>query len=158
MSERDKASFGDAERRARETRGEGGAGRPGGGRRSRRPRASSAAYKKRVEERLFGKRGDNGRGRMQERLRASHGTDNFLRTFREYTRTFGMPEDLGLLTLLLDLPDEADIARVVGALGRAAEAAPPEQRALLKRRLQNLEMSASADALADAASQLAARL
>jgi hypothetical protein len=159
VSERDKLSFSELDRRAREARREGGGGgRPGGERQSRRPRASSAAYKRRVEERLFGKRGDNGRGRMEERVRSAHGTPNFLRTFREYHRTFGMPEDVGLLSLLLDLDDEADVARVVEALAAAAPAAPAEQRALLKRRLQNLEMSATTDVLADAASQLAARL
>jgi regulator of protease activity HflC (stomatin/prohibitin superfamily) len=158
VSERDKLSFSELDRRAREARREGAGGRPGGERQARRPRASSAAYKRRVEERLFGKRGDNGRGRMEERVRSAHGTPNFLRTFREYHRTFGMPEDPGLLTLLLDLDDESDVARVVEALATVAPAAPAEQRTLLKRRLQNLEMSATTDALADAASQLAARL
>lgn len=163
MSERDKLSFSELDRRAREARreGEGAAAaghRPGGDRPNRRPRASSAAYKRRVEERLFGKRGDNGRSRMEERVRAAHGTPNFLRTFREYSRTFGMPEDVGLLTLLLDLEDEPEIARVIEALTASAAGAPAEQRALLKRRLQNLEMSATTDALADAASQLVARL
>ncbi len=95
---------------------------------------------------------------MAERLRASHGTPNFLRTFREYSRSFGVPEDIGLLLLLLDLEDEPEVARVIEALAAAAPAAPAEQRALLKRRLQNLEMSATTDALADAASQLVARL
>jgi hypothetical protein len=154
----DKISFSELDRRRAEARREGGRSQPRGERSHRRGRASAAAYKRRVEERLFGKRGDNGRGRLEERLRAAHGTPNFLRTFREYARSFGVPEDLGLLTLLLDLEDEQDVARVIEALGAAVENAPPEQRSLLRRRLQNLEMSATTDALADAVAGLLARL
>jgi hypothetical protein len=155
----DKLSFSELDRRRAEARREGGA-RPQQSRndRFRRGRASTAAYKRRVEERLFGKRGDHGRGRLEERLRAAHGTPNFLRTFREYARSFGMPADLGMLTLLLDLEEEQEVVRVIEALGTALETAPPEQRSLLRRRLQNLEMSASTDALADAVAGLLARL
>jgi hypothetical protein len=154
----DKTSFSELDRRRAEARREGGRANSRGERSFRRGRGSTAAYKRRVEERLFGKRGDNGRGRLEERLRAAHGTPNFLRTFREYARSFGTPEDLGLLTLLLDLEDEQEVVRVIEALGRALESAPPEQRSLLKRRLQNLEMSASTDALADAVGGLLGRL
>ncbi len=159
MSDRDdKLSFSELDRRRAEARREGGRAQPRNERAQRRGRAGTAAYKRRVEERLFGKRGDNGRGRLEERLRAAHGTPNFLRTFREFARSFGLPEDLGMLTLLLDLEDEQEVVRVIEALGHALENAPPEQRSLLRRRLQNLEMSATTDALADAVAGLLARL
>jgi hypothetical protein len=159
MSDRDdKISFSELDRRRAEARREGGRSQSRNERAHRRGRASTAAYKRRVEERLFGKRGDNGRGRLEERLRAAHGSENLLRTFREYTRSFGMPGDLGLLTLLLDLEEEQEVVRVIEAIGGAIESAPPEQRSLLRRRLQNLEMSATTDALADAVSGLLSRL
>jgi hypothetical protein len=154
----DKISFSELDRRRAEARREGTRSGSRGERPHRRGRGSTAAYKRRVEERLFGKRGDNGRGRLEERLRAAHGTPNFVRTFREYSRSFGMPSDLGLLTLLLDLEEEQEVVRVIEAIGSAIESAPPEQRALLRRRLQNLEMSATTDALADAVGGLLARL
>jgi hypothetical protein len=154
----DKISFSELDRRRAEARREGGRPKSRNDHSYRRGRGSTAAYKRRVEEQLFGKRGDNGRGRLEERLRAAHGTPNFVRTFREYVRAFGMPKDLGLLTLLLDLEDEQEVVPVIEALGLALETAPPEQRSLLRRRLQNLEMSATTDALADAVAGLLPRL
>lgn len=154
MSE--KISFSERDRRRRESRRNGG---NGGQRRSRgRSRGSAAAYKRRVEEQLFGKRGDQGRSRLEQRVRDAHGSPNFLRIYREYTKSFGMPEEIGLLLLLLDLEDEREVVRVVEALESSVAGAPQEQRALLKSRLRNLEMSASTDALADAAADLLAQL
>ena len=131
--------------------------RRGGGRRSRRGR-SPAEYKRQVEEQLLGIRSDNGRSRLEERVRAAHGGPNFLRVYREYTKSFGLPESLGLLFLLLDLEDEREVVRVVGALGKLAPDAGQDQRSLLKSRMRNLEMSASTDALAAAAEQLVGQL
>lgn len=133
--------------------------RRGGARRSRRGRGRSAAeYKRRVEEQLLGIRGDNGRSRLEDRVRAAHGGPNFLRIYREYTKSFGLPENLGLLFLLLDLEDEREVLRVIGAIERLAPEAPQDQKSLLKSRLRNLEMSASTDALAAAAENLVGQL
>ncbi len=146
MSDQDKASSNGRDGRRR-----------GGGRRSRRGR-SPAAYKRQVEEHLLGIRGDNGRSRLEERVRAAHGGPNFLRVYREYIKSFGLPESLSLLFLLLDLDDEREVLRVVEALGRLAPEAHQDQRSLLKSRMRNLEMSASTDALAAAAEQLVGQL
>jgi hypothetical protein len=154
VSDRDKISFSELDRLRREKRSGGGQRQPRGG----RSRASSAAYRRRVEERLFGKKGDGGRMRLEERLRNAHGSSNFQRVYREFVKGFGMPEEFGLLLLLLDLDDASDLVRVVGALGSALEDASLEQRSLLRSRLRNLEMSAPSDAVADAAADLLGRL
>lgn len=162
MSDNEKTHVSQRGRRRGEGKRGGNAGGNGngGGRRSRggRNRASVASYKRKVEERLFGKRGDQGRSRLEERVRASHGGPNFLRVYREYTKSFGMPDDTALLLMLLDLEDEREQVRVLEALRKTAAGAPLEQRSLLKSRLRNLEMSASSDALADAASELLTQL
>jgi hypothetical protein len=115
-------------------------------------------YKQKVEERLFGKGADAGRLRLEERLRQAHGSPSFRSTYKEYVRNHGQPQDLALLVLLLDLDDEREILRVLEAIESTLEAAPPEQRSLLRSRLKNLEMSASSDSLGDAAGDLASRL
>lgn len=134
--------------------------RNAGGRRrgNGRPRRGSGAYKRRIEERLFGKRGENSRNRMVERLRQSQGTANFTRVYRELVKGHGMPHDLPTLILCLDVEEEREALRVIEALESAAESAPNQEKTLLKSRLRNLEMSTSSDALADAAAQLIERL
>ena len=159
MSDRDKPTFGQPNRRKR--RRNGGNGRGGGNGRNggrpgdqRRGRAASAAYRRKVEERLFGKKGDRTRLRLEERLRAAHGTPNFHRTYREYVKVVGMPADVGLLGLLLDLEEEREVLKVVEGIEGAVEGMSPEQRSLVRSRLRNLEMSTPSDAVADAAADL----
>ena len=137
--------------------GGGGGARKAGGGRGRGPRRGSQAYKKKVEERLFGKR-DAGRGRMIERLRQAQGTPNFTRIYREFVKGHGMPDDLPTLVLMLDIPDEREALKVIDAIYDIAVEAPSDQKSLLKSRLRNLEMSTSSDSLADSAADLLRRL
>jgi hypothetical protein len=151
----DKASFSERDKRRAERKSGGGSGRrPGGG-----ARWASEAYKRKVDERIFGKRGDAAKRRMEERLRAAQGEPGELRRiYREYVREHGLPDDMNVLLLLLDLDDEREVLKVLRALGENAEQASPERRNLLRRRLQNFEMSTSSDALGDAAAALLGRL
>ncbi len=156
MSDREKISFSEQDKRRKEKKQGGGGGRRrGNGRGGRR---GANAYKKKIEERLFGKKGEAGRMRMVERLRASQGTPNFTRIYREYVKGHGMPADIQTLILLLDVDEEREALKVIDSLEAAAESAPSEQKSLLKSRLRNLEMSTSSDALADAATDLIGRL
>lgn len=155
MSERDKISFSELDRRRREKKQGGGGQRRG---RRRQPRWASEAFKRRIDERLFGRKGDAGRQRMVQRLRDAHGTPQFLRVYREFVKGYGMPDEIGLLMFLLELDDEREVLKVIDALEAAVENAPGEQRSLLKSRLKNVEMSTTSDALADAATELLERL
>ncbi len=159
MSDRDKdkVSFSERDRRSREKRKNGDQKRPRGEGAQRRSRAASSMYRRRIDEKLFGKRGDAGRHRREERLREAHGSPNFVRTFREYVKDFGMPNDVQLLIRLLDLNEDRDVLKVIDAIGSAVEAAP-EHRSLIRKRLQNLEMTTGSDALADAAADLLGRI
>ncbi len=158
MTDRDKNSSSEADKRRREKQRGGGNGRsgPDGGR--RRSRRVNAAYKRRVEEQLFGKRNDAGRSRLEQRLRTAHASPTFLRTYREFKKSFGMPEQFSMLLMLLDLDDERELLGVLDALAEAVPRASTDQRSLLRSRMRNLEMSASTDALGDAASDLLGRL
>jgi hypothetical protein len=129
-----------------------------GGGRNRRNRWSSEASKRRVADQILGKGEESARRRLEERLRSAQGSAAFLRTYREYVRDYGMPRDIPVLLLLLDLDDEGETLKVLSALEESAATAPPEQKNLLRGRLRNLEMSASSDALADAAIELLGRL
>ncbi len=139
-----------------------GKGRRRGGRRrgrgGRNSRWGSEASKRRIDERLFGKKGDAARFRLEERLRAAHGSETFLRTYKEYVKGYGMPADIALLLLLLDLKDEGEVLKVLAALYDSAQAAAQDQRSLVRSRLKNLEMSTQSDSLADAATDLLSRL
>ncbi len=174
LSDRDKPTFREPNRRKRErngrgsgngrsggngrgggnSRGGGNGGRPRGEKAQRRARSASAACRRKVEERLFGKKGDRTRLRLEERLRAAHGTPNFHRTYREYVKVVGMPEDVGLLGLLLDLEEEREVLKVVEGIEGVVEGMSHEQRSLVRSRLRNLEMSTPSDAVADAAADL----
>lgn len=135
--------------------GQSGPGRDG---RNQRARHSAARYRRKVEERLFGKKADRGRLRLEERLREADGAENLLRTFREYLKCYGMPGDVGLLVRLLDLEPARDILQVTDEIGRVAESLSGEQKSLLRSRLRNLEMATSHDSVADAVSRLLERL
>jgi hypothetical protein len=132
----------------------------GGGRRRGRGRGrwGSEGYRKRIDEKLFGKKGDAARHRLEERLRGAHGTPNFLRTYKEYLKGYGMPEEISLLLLLLDLGEEKEVLKVLDALEERARSAAVDQKSLVRSRLRNLEMSTSSDALADAAEALLGQL
>ncbi len=140
--------------------GTNGKRRRGGRRRGRgrNGRWGSEANKRRIDERLFGKKGDAARYRLAERLRAAHGAENFLRTYKEYVKSYGMPDDIPMLLLLLDLSDEREVLKVLAAIDDTTQEAAQEQRSLVRSRLKNLEMSTQSDSLADAATDLLERL
>ena len=123
-----------------------------------RARHQAARYRRKVEERLFGKKADRGRLRLEERLREADGQDNLLRSFREYVKAFGMPADVGLLLRLLDLETERDVLQVTDEIDRVADGLSAEQKSLLRSRLRNLEMSTQSDSVANAAATLLERL
>jgi hypothetical protein len=161
VSNREKLSFSERDKRRRNSRQRGHGG-DGSGARSegaqRRARHAQAMYRRKVEERLFGKKGDRGRLRLADRLREAHGTPGFHRTFREYLNSYGLPDDVALLMLLLDLDDERDVVTVLQGIEGMLDSLPVEQRSLLRKRLQNLEMSTEFDRVADATVALLERL
>jgi len=161
VSDRDKIPTSDLDRRQRERRsGSNGNGQHGGGENAKQQRArhTAARYRRKVEERLFGKKADRGRLRLEERLREADGAENLLRSFREYVKAYGMPADVGLLVRLLDLEPARDVLQVTDEIDRVAESLSGEQKSLLRSRLRNLEMATSHDAVADAAASLLERL
>jgi len=123
-----------------------------------RPRGSAAMFRRKVEEKLFGKKGDRARLRLVDRLREAHGTPNFERTYREYLKSYGLPDDLPLLLLLLDLHHEEDVVRVLEGIEAGLPEFSVDEKSLLRIRLRNLEMSTQHDGVADATTQLLARL
>jgi hypothetical protein len=126
--------------------------------RGRGQRWNSEANKRRVADQILGRGEEPARRRLEERLRATQGSPAFLRTYREYVRDHGMPTDMNLLLVLLDLDDVAESLKVLRALEEAIPTAAPDQKSLLRGRLRNLEMSAPSDALADAAVELLTKL
>lgn len=162
MSDQDKTSGGEPDRRRPERRpngnGQGHNGHAGLTAKQQRQRHTAARYRRKVEERLFGKKQDRGRLRLEERLREAEGPENLLRTFREYVKVYGMPADVGLLVRLLDLEPPRDVLQVTDEIDRVAESLSAEQKSLLRSRLRNLEMATSHDAVADAAANLLERL
>jgi len=126
--------------------------------RQQRARHQAARYRRKVEERLFGKKADRGRLRLEERLREADGQDNLLRSFREYVKAYGMPADVGLLLRLLDLETERDVLQVTDEIDRVADGLSADQKSLLRSRLRNLEMSTASDSVANAAATLLERL
>ena len=165
MSDQDKSSAGDVTRGRPAGKGGGngngnGGGQSRNGRDAKQQRAhhTAARYRRKVEERLFGKKADRGRLRLEERLREAADPENLLRTFREYVKCYGMPADVGLLVRLLDLELPRDTLQVTDEIGRVAESLSGEQKSLLRSRLRNLEMATSHDAVADAVARLLERL
>jgi hypothetical protein len=167
VSDQDKTSGGDLDRRRPERKANGNGGNGNGhgqnghngfNAKQQRARHTAARYRRKVEERLFGKKADRGRLRLEERLREAEGPETLLRTFREYVKVYGMPADVGLLVRLLDLEPARDILQVTGEIDRVAESLSGEQKSLLRSRLRNLEMATSHDAVADAAANLLERL
>jgi hypothetical protein len=163
LSDRDKIPTSDLDRRQRERKSGGngnGNGQNGNGANAKQQRArhTAARYRRKVEERLFGKKADRGRLRLEERLREAEGAENLLRSFREYVKTYGMPADVGLLVRLLDLEPARDILQVTDEIDRVAESLSGEQKSLLRSRLRNLEMATSHDSVADAVASLLERL
>lgn len=121
-------------------------------------KGSAAMFRRKVEEKLFGKKGDRARLRLIDRLRESHGTPNFERTFREYLKGYGLPDDLAILMMLLDLEQAQDVVQVLGGIEAGLGDISIDEKTLLRTRLRNLEMSTEHDLVADATAQLLSRL
>jgi hypothetical protein len=154
VSEADKPASNGGRRRRRRGGGQASGGDGGGQRR----RNANAMYRRKMEEKLFGKKGDRARLRLVERLRESHGTPGFHRTFREYIKAHGLPEEVPLLVLLLDLEDERDVVKVLEGIDAVIESSSSDDRSLIRSRLRNLEMSTDSDSVADATASLLERL
>ena len=73
-------------------------------------------------------------------------------------KTHGMPDDIALLILLLDLDDEQDVVRVLEGIEERLESISVGEKSLLRTRLRNLEMSTGFDGVAEATVDLLARL
>lgn len=159
MSDQDKGSLNGAGHRDHGKRnGSNGGGDAAMHARQARARHQAARYRRKVEEKMFGKKADRGRLRLEERLREADGHDNLLRSFREYVKAHGMPSDVGLLVRLLDLQTERDVLQVTDEINRVADVLSLEQKSLLRSRLRNLEMSTQSDSIANAAAKLVERL
>jgi hypothetical protein len=158
LRDQEKSVQGEAERQERERRNGANGHDAAAFARQQRARHQAARYRRKVEERLFGKKADRGRLRLEERLREASSKDDLLRSFREYAKSYGMPGDVGLLVRLLDLETERDLLQVTDEIERIAEGLSAEQKSLLRSRLRNLEMSTQSDSVADAAATLVARL
>ncbi len=115
-------------------------------------------YRRKMEEKLFGKKSDRARLRLAERLRAAHGTPGFGRTFREYVKAHGVPADLTLLMMLLDLEQEREVVQVLDGIEATLESLSTDEKSLLRKRLRNLEMSTEFDGVADATADLLERI
>ena len=162
MSDQDKTSGGELDGRRPERKPNGNGHGPNGHNgltaKQQRQRHPAARYRRKVEERLFGKKQDRGRLRLEERLREADGPDNLLRTFREYVKVYGMPADVGLLVRLLDLEPPRDVLQVTDEIDRVAESLSAEQKSLLRSRLRPLASPTPHDAVAAAAASLLERL
>src|SRR5262249_41266036 len=86
------------------------------------------------------------------------GTPNFERTYREYLKTYGLPDELNLLLMLLDLNHEQDVVRVLQSIQAGLGDFSIDEKSLLRIRLRNLEMSTEHDRVADVTTELLAQL
>ena len=100
-------------------------------------------YLKKAEELFMGVKGRPEHSKDLMAIHSSYGTTRFMPRVRHYVDTYGMPEDWGVLLLLLDLKSAPEIVcKAIEALcALIGEKGPIEQKGL-KSKLKVLSLTA----------------
>jgi len=87
-------------------------------------------YLKEAEKLFMGPKGRPEHARDMQAIHETYGTKGFLMAVRHYIETYGLPDDWGTLSLLLDLKeDPKTVCAAIGRLGSLyGETGPIEQR------------------------------
>ncbi len=152
--DRDRPSWRDIDRRRDRSRHAPEARKRG----PRVPKAQAEWVRKlvlRQAEALF--KGKRGRPEYQEALKAleaHHGTKKFPATAKKFLEEYGLPEEWGALTRLLDYPDPPVVAEVLEAMAAQLEARTRVEQQGFKGRLQILALTSPHEDLRRCAEEL----
>ena len=131
--------------------------RPAGPAAEARAAAAAQQYLRTLEGSLFAKKGGAEADRLGRAVREAHGTPGFEPACRAYLDALGVPADLGLVTLFLDLPEPGLLCSVLDALSARAHAGDLTATSGLGTQIRLLSQSADDD-VAERSEEILARL
>ncbi|MBM4273873.1 MAG: hypothetical protein FJ134_05350 [Deltaproteobacteria bacterium] len=93
-----------------------------------------------------------------KKLEAHHGTKKFTATARKFLEEYGLPEEWGALTRLLDYPDPKAVVEVLQAMAKQLNARSRVEQQGFKGRLQVLALTSPQPEVRRAAEEILAAL
>lgn len=111
-------------------------------------------YRKEVEKLFMGKKGTKKHQKALDDLDRLHGTDQFDEAVRSYLEEYGLPEDWGTLSLLLDYSDPEKVSEVLRVMRNLYEERTPVEKQGFKAKLDILAMTTNDSDLREVAEEI----
>jgi hypothetical protein len=122
--------------------------------RSRRSEWVMKKYRKEADKLFMGKKGTKKYQKALSDLERHHGTDQFEATTKAYLDQYGLPDDWGTLSLLLDYSDAEKVLEVLAAMRSLYESRTPVEKQGFKAKVDILAMTAQDGDLRDFAEEI----
>ena len=100
-------------------------------------------YRKQADKLFMGKKGTKKHQKAHSDVERHHGTDQFEETAKTYLSLYGLPEDWGTLSLLLDYSDPEIVSQVIEAMKNLYETRSSAEKQVFKAKVDILAMTAS---------------
>jgi len=111
-------------------------------------------YRKEIDKLFLGKKGTKKHEKAHRDIDRHHGTDQFDATVKNYLEQYGLPDDWGTLSLLLDYSDPKEVCKVLTAMKNLYETRTPAEQRGFKAKVDIFAMTASDTDLRDLAEEI----
>ncbi len=111
-------------------------------------------YRKEIDKLFLGKKGTKKHEKAHSDITRHHGTDQFSETVRIYLEQYGLPDDWGTLSLLLDYSDTRTVSEVLSAMRKLYETRTLAEQKGFKAKVDIFAMTASDSDLRDLAEEI----
>lgn len=123
-------------------------------RKSKRSEWLIKRYRKEADKLFSGKKGTKRHQKAHEEIDRTYGTEEFNGAVKAYLDQYGLPEDWGTLSLLLDYTDPEKVLEVLRVMRPLYETRSPAERQGFKAKLDILAMTASHQELRETAEEI----
>jgi len=127
---------------------------PGEKKPSQRSNWMRKQYRKEADKLFLGKKGAKGYQKALLEMENRHGTDQFDAAAKAFLEEYGLPDDWGTLSLLLDYSESDQVLQMLKIMRDLCPKKTPVELQGFRARLQILEMTASDSDLRDLAEEI----
>jgi len=122
--------------------------------RSRKSEWMKRQYRKEVDKLFMGRKGTKKHQKARDDLDRYHGSEQFDTAVKAYLEEYGLPEDWGTLSLLLDYSQPDKVVEALAAMKNLYEARSPVEKQGFRSKVDILAMTASNSDLRDFAEEV----
>ncbi len=129
-----------------------GGARPGAG------RYEQGRYKEALEKLFQGKKGTLEYQKLYNKIHKSYGSSTFLGTVQKFAETYGLPDDVSTLLLILDTKDADIMLRTIDKLKEVAPGTGSREKEDIRRKLSIIGMTDKSSDVKERAREVAEEL